>query len=454
MAIQSKGVLGYLDTVRPQPTFRQLVWLALPVIASSFMSMAYNFINLIFVGTLGSNAVAAVGSAGFYMNLSWAISSLITVGAGIKVSHSVGEGNLLLAKSYVRSGILAVAIVSLGYCLLMALSREYLIGLIHLQNVEIERVAAHYLLLIGISIPFSFQNLFFTSVFIGYGDSRTPFRINASALAINIVLDAVLIFGAGLGVNGAAIATILSQATATILFYRKLRHTRELRPHGVTYRRVLLKRMVSMGVSPTIQRVSFTIVAIMMARVISNWGPAAIAVQKVGVQVEAISYMTIGGFMSALATLSGKAYGAKDYHKQWEVFTSGMVLAVLVGVLTTTILVLFPVPLFSIFLSDATSVALGRDYLVILGFSQLFICLELMATGAFFGWGRTTIPAMVGITFTALRIPMAYALIHFWRYDLTSVWWSISISSMAKGVVLVALYVTLFKLFVRNSIAR
>jgi len=158
--------------------------------------------------------------------------------------------------------------------------------------------------------------------------------------------------------------------------------------------------------------------------------------------------------MSALATLSGKAYGAKDYHKQWEVFSSGMVLAVLVGVLTTTILVLFPVPLFSIFLSDATSVALGRDYLVILGFSQLFICLELMATGAFFGWGRTTIPAMVGITFTVLRIPMAYALIHFWRCDLTSVWWSISISSMAKGVVLVALYVTLFKLFVRNSIAR
>ena len=71
----------------------------MPVIAISFMSIAYNFINLIFVGKLGSNAVAAVGSASFFIHLSWGISALLTVGAGIKVSHAIGERNLQWQKT-------------------------------------------------------------------------------------------------------------------------------------------------------------------------------------------------------------------------------------------------------------------------------------------------------------------------------------------------------------------
>jgi Na+-driven multidrug efflux pump len=187
-----------------------------------------------------------------------------------------------------------------------------------------------------------------------------------------------------------------------------------------------------------------------MARIISNWGATAIAVQKVGIQIEAISYMTAGGFMSALASISGKAYGAGDYNKQWKVFRSGLLLAFVLGLITSTILIAFPKTLFSIFLNEKDSIAMGSEYLIILGFSQLFMCMELMATGAFFGWGRTNIPAIIGISLTVLRIPMAMAFIHLWKHSLTSVWWSISISSIAKGTLLVTLYIILFKLFIKK----
>ncbi len=425
--------------------------MALPVIASSFMSMAYNFINIIFVGKLGSGAVAAVGSAGFYMNLSWGFSSLLTVGAGIKISHAIGEGNTLLSKSYVRSGILAVILLAVVYYFLMAISRDYLIGLIKLNNIAIEQAATSYLLIVGVSILFSFQNLFFTSTFIGYGDTKSPFRINSTALALNILLDYILIFPVGLGINGAAIATILSQATATLLFYIKLNRTPELKPIGVTYRSSHLKQIMKLGISPTLQRVSFTVIAIMMARIISNWGATAIAVQKVGVQIEAISYMTAGGFLTALSTISGQAYGAKNYQRQWMAFRSGMLLALVIGIITSSILITFPGPLFSIFINDAKSIAMGREYLIILGYSQLFMCMELMATGAFFGWGRTNIPAITGIVLTVIRVPMALLFINYWKNDLSSVWWSISISSMAKGIILVSLYIILFKLFIKRK---
>jgi Na+-driven multidrug efflux pump len=114
------------------------------------------------------------------------------------------------------------------------------------------------------------------------------------------------------------------------------------------------------------------------------------------------------------------------------------------------LLILFSRPLFSIFLEDKESLTMGSEYLVILGYSQLFMVLELVATGAFFGWGKTNIPAITGIVLTFLRIPMALTFIQLWQNELASVWWSISISSMAKGTLLVVLYVVLFKSFLRK----
>lgn len=433
---------------------KELVILALPVIATSFLSIAYNIINVIFVGKLGSDAVAAVGSAGFFMHLSWGVSTLFTVGAGIKVSHALGNKNSKLSRSYVRTGIQSIIIVSLIYYAFIAIFRNSLIGIVGINNLTIEHEASKYLLLIGLSIPFTFQNLFYTSVLIGSGDSKTPFRVNAIAFALNMILDPLLIFGAGWGIYGTAVATFIAQGVASVLFYIKINKVESLRPIGVPFQKQILKQIMSLGISPTIQRISFTIIAIGMARIISQWGASAIAVQKVGIQIEAITFMTAGGFMTALAALSGKAYGAKNYEAQWNVFKSGIILAFMIGILTSSILILFPESLFSLFLSEKESIEMGRDYLIILGYSQLFMCLELMATGAFFGWGRTNIPAITGISLTLLRIPMALLFIHFWSNSLSSVWWSISISSMAKGSILVLLFVIMFKSFKKvNSVS-
>jgi len=436
--------------IRAYPILKQLIWLALPVIGSSFMTMAYNFINMIFVGRLGSDAVAAVGSAGFFMHFGWGLSSLLTVGAGIKVSHAIGSGDIKLAKSYVKSGILAVIALALLYYTVLFIGQNELISMIKLNNPEIEVSATRYLVLIGLCIPFSFQNLFFTSVFIGSGDSKTPFRINATALAINILLDYILIFHAKMGINGAAYGTIISQAIGTFLFHYHLKDSETLKPTYTAFQFPLLKNVLKMGISTTFQRISFTIVAIFMARIISTWGPTAIAVQKVGIQIEAISFMTAGGFLSALSTISGMAYGAGDTRKQWQAFRSGMLIAFVIGIITSFLIIVFAEPLFSIFLNDPESLKMGKEYLTILGYSQLFMVTELMVTGAFFGWGKPNIPAITGISLTALRIPMALLFIGYWHNDLSSVWWSISISSMLKGTILSLLFIVLFKAYVRN----
>lgn len=457
--MNSKLIYGSfsLNRLKQHPSFqdvKDLLRLAVPVIGSTFMSVAYNFINMIFVGSLGSGAIAAVGTAGFYLHLGWAISSLLATGAGIKVSHAVGKGNLNLSRTYVKSGFTAIISLALAYLLILFLNRHLMIGFFRLNDPEIEQSAVSYLTLTALSIPFTFLNYFFSSVFIGYGESRIPFRINLTGISLNILLDFILIVPAGMGVQGAAIATIVSQALITFLYQRQIGRFTALTPGKATFRKLMLWQMLKLGVSPAIQRIVFVVIAIFMARIISEWGAVAIAVQKVGVQIEAITFMTVSGFGSALSTLSGQAFGAGRYKKQWDYYCAGVWAAFAIGVSTSLLFVFAPGLLISLFFHDPESMSMGKEYLVILGYSQLFMCIEILTAGAFYGFGRTYIPALTSISLTALRIPLALFLIYQWHWGLSGVWWSISMSSMAKGILLSVLFIVILHRFLKINTSK
>jgi len=257
-----------------------------------------------------------------------------------------------------------------------------------------------------------------------------------------------------MGVMGAAVATIVSQIVIIILYQRQLKKFPALKPGKATFRKLLLWQILKLGVSPSIQRIVFVIIAIFMARIISEWGAVAIAVQKVGVQIEAITFMTVSGFGSALSTLSGQAYGARRYRKQWDYYCAGLWAALMIGISTTLLFVLAPGPLVSLFFHDPESVAMGKEYLIILGYSQLFMCLEILTAGAFFGFGRTHIPALTSVGLTVIRIPLALFLIYQWHWGLSGVWWSISMSSMAKGTLLCILFIVIIHRFLKHNTSK
>jgi len=207
---------------------------------------------------------------------------------------------------------------------------------------------------------------------------------------------------------------------------------------------------VRLGISPAMQRTSFVLIAILMARIISEWGATAIAVQKVGVQIEALTFMTVSGFGTALSSLSGQAFGAGRYQKQWDYYKAGFLSAAVIGIFTGTLFILSPEPLIRLFFHEKESILMGNNYLRILGYSQIFMCLEILTAGAFYGFGKTHIPALTSVSLTALRIPLALFLIYPLNQGLSGAWWSISISSMAKGSLLSILFVIILHRFLKN----
>ena len=205
-----------------------------------------------------------------------------------------------------------------------------------------------------------------------------------------------------------------------------------------------IREITKLGFPVTLQSGLFTVFSMVIARIVARWGPIPIAVDKVGSQIEAISWMTSGGFQTAMSAFVGQNYGAKKWNRIKRGYTVGMIIMSINGIIATALLVFFGRPLFSIFIKEESTIVSGIVYLKIIGLSHLPKCIEATTAGAFNGLGKTVPPSVVGITLNALRIPMALILSST-ALGLNGAWWAISISSILKGTVLMTWYLIMQK---------
>lgn len=205
----------------------------------------------------------------------------------------------------------------------------------------------------------------------------------------------------------------------------------------------LIKEVAYIGLPGALQSGLFTTFSMIIGRLVAYWGPTPIAAQKIGSQIEALSWLTAGGFSTAIATYVGQNYGAGKNERIHKGVRITMGLSAIIGAMTTLLLIFAREPLMKIFVTEPETIEVGKQYLLILGYSQLFMCAEITITGAFNGIGRTYLPNIISIILTGSRIPLCLILIKY--LDLDGIWWSISITSILKGIILVSIYCYLSK---------
>lgn len=418
--------------------FSSLTKLALPIMGTSLIQMAYNMIDMIWIGRVGSNAVAAIGAAGMFMWMSETLVMLGRMGGQVKVGQLLGAQKPQEAAVYAQNAFQMSLGLALIYTVLMMGATGPLIGFFKLNNSQTIADAQTYLRLVSLGTVCSFANQLFTGLITATGNSRTPFLATTAGLVLNIILDPVLIFSFHMGVAGAAVATVIAQLLVTILFLRYALKDAVLfaqvrlfnRPNFPVWREI-----AKIGLPPAVQTLMFSGISMMIARLIAGFGDAAVAVQKVGSQIESISWMTADGFGAAVNSFVAQNYGSGNLHRAKKGYQSALGLMVIWGVFSSCLLLFLPGPVFQIFIQDPEVLPMGIEYLSILGFSQLFMCMESVTGGAFSGMGKTFPPSFVSVTLTAARIPLAM-LLGSTALGLCGVWWSISISSILKGVVI------------------
>ena len=202
----------------------------------------------------------------------------------------------------------------------------------------------------------------------------------------------------------------------------------------------------------SIQNVIFATISMFLARIIAQWGYQAIAVQNVGSQIESISWMTAGGFSTAISTFVGQNYGAGKWDRIREGYKKGLMIVGIIGLIATFLFFFVPEPIIKIFIpTDREAIEIGINYLKILSLSQFFMVVEIATQGAFNGLGKTLPPSLVGIILNALRIPGALILSST-VLGLNGVWWSICISSILKGVILFIWLAIVLRSFPKSSL--
>lgn len=414
--------------------------LALPIMLTSFIQMAYNMVDMIWIGRIGSGAMAAVGAAGIYMWIADSLTSVARMGGQIKVAHSVGSGENEKAKKYAAAAFqLGVLIVAL-YIAVIVVFNKGLIGFFRLGRAEIISSAESYLLITGTAgIFFATLNQIFTGICTGRGNSKLPFVATSIGLVLNVILDPLLIFGLGpvpaMGVVGAAVATAAAQGVVTLIFILLLLKDKEFFRKIPVFKKpdtTYLKEVFGLGLPAGIQNVFMSGLSLIISRIVSSFGPEAIAIQRVGGQIESISWMISGGFGIAINAFIGQNFGARLMKRVQKGYHTALSLMAGWGVICTLILLIFPEQIFGIFIHEEELLPMGVDYLRILGLCQFFSCIEGAATGAFNGLGETKIPSAASIFFNIARIPFAM-LLSSGGLGLNGVWWALTIASIIKG---------------------
>lgn len=419
------------------PIRRQLFNLAMPIMGTSFIQMAYSITDMAWVGRLGSEAVAAIGAVGILTWMTNSISLLNKVGSEVSVGQSIGAKNEEDARSYSSHNLTIALLISLCWGLILFVFAHPVIGVYKLEEPIAEK-AVEYLRIISTAFPFIFLSAAFTGIHNAAGLSKIPFYISGTGLVINMILDPVFIFVFDLGTAGAAWATWLSQATVCALFVYQLKWKSKLLggfSFFVKLKKHYSKRILLLGLPVAMLNTLFAIINIFMARTASTYGGhIGLMTLTAGGQIEAIAWNTSQGFSTALSAFVAQNYAASEKKRVQEAFHTTLKMTAIFGTLCTLLFVFYGSEVFSLIVPQKEAFEAGGIFLRIDGYSMLFMMLEITMQGLFYGTGRTIPPAIISITFNSLRIPMAIVL-SATGLGILGVWWAISITSMLKGIV-------------------
>ncbi len=419
----------------------KILVVAIPAVLTSLVQMTYNITDMFWIsrvtniGIDNTKALAAVGTAGYYLWMGYGFILLTQIGLDAFVPQSAGRNDEKSLNRYVVSGLVMTLIIAFLYSMFGYLFRTQIIGIFKIDDPLVVKYALQYLSIISLFVYFHFLNPTFSSVFNGLGRSVVPLVVNTVGIVLNVILDPIFILVLEKGVQGAAVATIISQFTVTAIFI--IIFSTRKRPLKLNFKKVdiaSMKSMLKISIPMAIQSLSFTLISVYIGVIVATFGATALATQRLGTQIESLAWMVAGGFRVALAAFVGQNLGAELYDRVKEGYYKILIPLVTYGLFINGVLYFGAGTLMRIFNPSAEVYRLGVDYLRILSVSQLFMVVEIATSGAFNGAGINKPPSIVGIVFNILRIPGAIILAKF--YGIDGIWWAITISSVFKGTIL------------------
>jgi putative MATE family efflux protein len=374
------------------PKHQKILRLSIPAAINSLLDMLQVITDLIMVGRLSAFAVAAVGLGLQSLMFVFAILTLLHVGTGALLSRFVGAGQIKRASMGLSTLLGFAVLLSLPVSVLWYFLSEK-IYIWFGADPMVTELGASYVQMLTLMMPFVFAKLVFVSALNSAGDTRTPMKIKIVSIALNIVLNYLLIFGnygfPELGVMGAAVGTvivnILEMTAYVFLYFRRQTPFIPL----LYYSGFLLGRALKVGIPASFERLLTFGSFMLFTAVIARYGTEALAGYQIGLRVEGLAFMPGIGFTIAAMALMGQGLGAKKPQQAREDVL--LVLKYTVGFMffLSFFMIFLPEKIVWLFTDDAQTIQEASLYLRIVGFSQIPLAFSFVLSGALRGAGDT-----------------------------------------------------------------
>ena len=427
---------------------KKAVWeLSFPVMLGMAVQTVYSFTDMIFVGRLGGEAIAALT---FNMPLGFFAIGIMFgfgVGATSAVARLLGAGDKKRADNAASHAILFGVFFGLLIPIVGMCYKTQLFTLLGVPE-KVMPGALSYFQIIAPSFMFSNLSVQFRSIMTGEGDTRTPIVVQITGTILNLILDPILIFVVGLGLEGAAWATLVSQLTVLLffLYHFFIRGTPYISPNfrGFIYDSKIFKQILQIGFPASLSMLIMSVGNMFWNRMVAKFGAAAVAAYGVGGRLDSVYFLPTCALASGMVTLTGMFYGAGRIDLVREtvnyVLIRGQILAFGFGI----VFYVFSPVIFTLFTSNGVIIAIAVDYIRTIVFAFPFMTLGVISGRIFQGLGE----GMPSLLLTAMRVilvsgTLAYVFVYVMKMGLWSIWLALALGATVTSVT------ALFWLYVR-----
>ena len=434
------------------PTIFALAW---PTMLEELLQTAVQYIDTAMVGSLGTQATAAVGATS---TVNWLVSSTIfALGIGFLafVSQACGAGDTQKVARASAQAVLTVLICGLLFTGLTLGLSSYVPVWMQVDPV-IQDLTAKYFFILYTPMLFRTATIVFGILLRSVGDTKTPMRVGLLVNVVNVILNFLLIYprrswmgltlyGAGMGVIGAALASAVSFVIGGICITIALWKHPVISPRGQSLRpdMDILRPCLKVALPNALQRFGTSLGYVAFASMINSVGEVATAAHTIANTVESAFYIPGYGMQTAAATLAGNALGAKDNHQAKKLARMIIFVETVLMILSGGLLFAFAPQMMQLFSQDQQVILLGTIVLRMVALSEPFYGVAIIIEGMMQGMGNTMLPFIFSISgMWGIRIVGTFLCTQLFGMGLVSAWACMIGHNMALFMAFLVCYIS------------
>ncbi len=433
------------DFMKTRPVLPLLLSMAIPMMLSMLIQSLYNIVDSIFVSRLGTDALTAVSLVYPLQNIIVSVAVGIGVGISSVISRHLGAGNQENADKAATIGMALTVFHSILFVFIGLFVTVPFLKLFT-DNAEILNMAAQYGKIV---LCFSFGSLLQISmekIFQATGNMVATMFLLGTGCIINIILDPILIFGyfgfPALGVSGAAIATVIGQIAAFLLYivvYKKMNIGVTISKSHLTFDKSIIRQIYSVGIPSSIMTTLPSVLISILNGLLIGFSDVYVAVLGIYFKLQTFIYMPANGIIQGLRPIVGYNYGAHETKRMYQSIHLSLLFTAILMVLGTIAALVFPKPILSLFDADAALMESGVTALRIISLGFLVSTFSTVYSGTFEALGRGKESLIISLLRQfIITILMSYILSKF--FGVNGIWASFPIAEAIAAVAAIYLF--------------